>query len=216
MNTDNEVQEHVEHELAWDPVIDASGIAVAVKQGVVTLTGVVHRYSDKLQAERAAKRVKGVFGLANDLEVRIGPDARSDAEIAHDAVHALQIQLPVSSKTIKAIVENGHVRLEGQVQWHYQRQRAEAAVRSLHGVRSVQNQIGLLPGVATKEIRGAIQAAFHRSAQLEANRITIEVNGADVVLKGTVKTWAEREEAERAAWMAPGVSSVRNSIILGT
>ncbi|WP_426189406.1 BON domain-containing protein [Massilia sp. DWR3-1-1] len=216
MSTDKEVKQNVEHELAWDPVIDAGGVTVGVKDGVVTLTGVVHRYGEKLQAERAAKRVKGVYGLANDIEVRIGPDARSDAEIAHDAVHALQIQLPVSSKNIKTIVENAHVRLEGQVQWNYQRQRAETAVRSLHGVKGVQNEITLLPGVAPKEIRGAIQAAFHRNAQLEANRITIEVSGADVVLTGTVKTWAEREEAERAAWMAPGVNTVRNSIVLGS
>lgn len=215
MSTDKQVQEHVEHELAWDPVIDAGDVTVTVKDGIVTLGGRVHRFSDKLQAERAAKRVRGVQGLANDIEVHIGPDARSDADIAHEAVNALHIQLPVSSKTIRPVVENGHVRLEGEVQWNYQRERAETAVRSIRGVKSVQNQITLRPGVATKEIRGAIQAAFHRNAQLEANRITIEVTGADVVLKGTVKTWAEREEAERAAWMAPGVVNVRNSIVLG-
>lgn len=215
MISDREVQQHVEHELKWDVGLDASGLSVAVKDGIVTLAGVVHRFSDKLQAERAAKRVKGVLGLADDIEVKVGPDARSDAEIAHDAVSALHTQLPVSAKSIKAIVEDGHVRLEGEVQWHYQRQRAELAVRHLPGVRSVHNAIVILPGVAPREIRGAIQAAFHRSAQLEANRIVIEVHGGDVELKGTVKTWAEREEAERAAWMAPGVANVRNSIVLG-
>ena len=215
MNTDNDIKQNVEHELEWDAGLDAKGLAVAVKDGVVTVSGVVHRLADKLRAERAVKRVKGVFGVADDIEVRVDSDARSDAEIAHDAVTALHMHLPVSSKSIKATVEDGHVRLEGQVQWNYQRQSAEAAVRSLRGVRSVQNQIGLQPGVATREIRGAIQAAFHRNAQIEANRITIDVDGADVVLKGTVKTWPEREEAERAAWMAPGVANVRNNIVIG-
>lgn len=215
MSTDNDIKQNVEHELEWDAGLDAKGLAVAVKDGVVTVSGVVHRLADKLRAERAVKRVKGVFGVADDIEVRVDSDARSDGEIAHDAVMALHMHLPVSSKSIKATVEDGHVRLEGQVQWNYQRQSAEAAVRSLRGVRSVLNQIGLQPGVATREIRGAIQAAFHRNAQLEANRITIDVDGADVVLKGTVKTWQEREEAERAAWMAPGVANVRNNIVIG-
>lgn len=215
MSNDDTIKHNVEHELDWEAGLDASGLSVAVKDGVVTLSGLVHRYADKLRAERAAKRVKGVFGVADDIEVNVGTDARSDAEIAHDAVAALQLHLPVSSKSIKATVENGHVRLEGEVQWHYQRQAAEAAVRALRGVRSVRSQIGLLPGVAPREIRGAIQAAFHRNAQIEANRIAIDVDGAEVVLKGTVKTWPEREEAERAAWMAPGVASVRNDIVIG-
>ncbi|MDQ1829132.1 BON domain-containing protein [Massilia scottii] len=215
MISDSEVRKNVEHELEWDAGLDASELAVAVKNGVVTLTGIVHRYSDKVEAERAAKRVKGVYGLVNDVDVRLASDERTDAEIAHDAVAALQLQLPVSVESIKVIVENGHIRLEGQVHWNYQRQRADAAVRHLRGVKSVRNQITIVPTVSPKDVRGEIQAAFHRSAQIEANRVTVEVNGGQVILTGTVKTWPEHEEAERAAWMAPGVVGVRNNLSIG-
>jgi osmotically-inducible protein OsmY len=215
MMNDSEVKKNVEHELAWDAGLDASTLAVTVSSGVVTLAGTVHNYSEKVEAERAAKRIKGVLGLANQIDVLVGSGERSDAEIAQDAVAALQLQLPVSSASIKTIVDNGNLRLEGQVRWNYLRQRAEDAVRHVRGVKSVRNQIGIEPVAAAKEIRGAIQAAFHRSAQLEANRITIDAVGGDVILNGTVKTWAERDEAERAAWMAPGVVSVHNKIGIG-
>lgn len=215
MISDSEVRKNVEHELEWDARLDASELAVAVKSGVVTLTGSVHSYGHKVEAERAAKRVKGVYGLVNEIDVRLVSDGRTDAEIAHDAVEALQLQLPISAQAIKAIVEHGHVRLEGQVNWDYQRQRAEAAVRNLRGVKSVQNQIAIAPAVSPRDIRGEIQAAFHRNAQIEANRVTVGVQAGHVVLAGTVKTWAEREEAERAAWMAPGVVGVRNNIAIG-
>jgi osmotically-inducible protein OsmY len=215
MISDSEVKKNVEHELEWDAELDASALAVAVRSGVVTLAGIVHDYSEKVEAERAAKRVKGVYGLVNEIEVRIASGGRSDADIAQEAVTVLRMQLPVSSETIKTIVDNGHVRLEGQVKWQSLRQRAELAVHHLRGVKSVLNQIVVAPAVATKDVRGAIQAAFHRNAQLEANRITIDADSGSVILNGTVKSWAEREEAERAAWMAPGVVSVRNNIGIG-
>lgn len=215
MISDSEVKKNVEHELEWDADIDASALAVAVRSGVVTLAGIVHDYSEKVEAERAAKRVKGVYGLVNEIEVRVASGERSDADIAQEAVTVLRMQLPVSSESIKTIVDNGHVRLEGQVKWQSLRQRAELAVHHLRGVKSVLNQITVAPAVATKDVRGAIQAAFHRNAQLEANRITIDADSGSVILNGTVKSWAEREEAERAAWMAPGVVSVRNNIGIG-
>ncbi|RSZ61167.1 BON domain-containing protein [Massilia atriviolacea] len=215
MISDSEVRKNVEHELEWDARLDASELAVTVKSGVVTLTGAVHCYGHKVEAERAAKRVKGVYGLVNEIDVRLASDGRTDAEIAHDAVAALQLQLPISAQSVKVIVEHGHIRLEGKVNWDYQRQRAEGAVRNLRGVKSVQNQITIAPAVSPRDIRGEIQAAFHRHAQIEANRVTVGVQSGHVVLAGTVRTWAEREEAERAAWMAPGVVGVRNNIAIG-
>lgn len=215
MIADSDVKRNVEQELRWDAGLDATQLAVAVNGGVVTLTGTVHRYNEKVLAERAAKRIKGVYGLANEIEVLLGSDKHSDAEIARDAVAALQMQLPKSAESIKAIVDNGNIRLEGQVQWGYQRQRAESAVRHLSGVKNVFNQIKIVPAVAAKDVLGEIQSAFQRSAQIEANRIRIEVSDGAVILNGTVKTWTERQEAESAAWMAPGVTQVRNNLTIG-
>lgn len=215
MVNDSTVKHKVEHELAWDPALDASAVQVAVNEGVVTLTGSVRVYREKVQAERAAKRIRGVRGLANDLAVQLGSDARSDTEIAHEALTALRMALPVSSDALRVIVDGGHLRLEGQVKWHFLRYRAETLVHHLRGVRSVENDITVAPSAHDADVHGAIQAAFWRNAQIEAERISVHAVGGSVVLRGTVKTWAERDEAERAAWMAPGVTSVRNDIAVG-
>lgn len=214
MISDSEVKKNVESELQWDVGLDADALAVTVKDGVVALAGSVHHFSEKVRAERAAKRVRGVSGVANDIMVLPGADGRSDADIAHDAIAAIRLQLPISAESIKTIVEHGHLRLEGEVHWHYQRERAETAVRFLRGVKSVRNLIHIAPVVAPKDVRSAIQTAFHRNAQLEANRITIDAVDGDVTLNGTVKSWAERDEAERAAWMAPGVVRVHNELVV--
>lgn len=215
MKSDHEIELDVKDELQWDPNLDATDIAVSVKKGVVTLAGFVKNYADKYEAESAAKRVAGVLGVANDIQVRMpSVDERPDPEIARDAVAAIKSQLPISSENIKVIVKDGWVTLEGQVEWQYQRTTAETAVRRIKGIKSVSNLIQLKPRVQPSEIKRKIQDAFKRSAEVDANHITVEANGGEVVLKGTVRSWIERDEAERAAWAAPGVTKVEDRIVV--
>ena len=213
MRPDSDIKRDVEQELRWDADIDASDIAVSVKNGVVTLTGFVRSYTQKWQAERDAKRVAGVSGVANDIEVRIpSVDQKPDPEIARDAVSALQRDLPYSANQIKVIVDKGWITLEGDVEWNYQRQRAEGAVRRVKGVKGVINSITIKPKATPTDIKRRIEESFRRNAEIDADRITVEAIGGEVILKGTVRSWAEREEAERAAWLAPGVTKVDNRI----
>jgi len=215
MKPDNEIERDVKAELEWNPDLDASDIAVSVKKGVVTLAGYVKSYTDKYEAEAAAKRVAGVVAVANDLEVRMpAVDERPDPDIARDAVAAIKSQLPISWENIKVIVKNGWVTLEGEVEWQYQRQTAENAVRRIKGVKGVSNTILLKPRAEPTEIKRKIQEAFRRHAEIDANRIDVETHGGEVVLKGNVRSWIEREEAERAAWAAPGVTKVEDRIVV--
>ncbi len=215
MKSDRDIERDVRDELQWDPDLDATDIAVSVKDGVVTLTGFVKSYTDKYESEAAAKRVAGVAGVANDLEVRMpSVDERPDPEIARDAVSSIKGQLPISSEHIKVVVKNGWVTLEGQVEWQYQKNTAEYAVRRIKGVKGVSNLIMLKPRAEPTEIKSKIMEAFKRNAELDANRIHIEANGSEVILKGTVRSWIEREEAERVAWSAPGVTRVEDRIVV--
>jgi osmotically-inducible protein OsmY len=215
MRSDSEIEKDVKAELEWDPDLDATDIAVSVKNGVVTLTGFVKSYTDRYEAETAAKRVAGVVAVANDIEVRMpSVDERPDPEIARDAAAAVKSQLPISSENIKIIVKNGWVTLEGQVEWQYQRQTAEKVVRRIKGVKGVSNTILLKPRAEPTEVKRKIQEALRRSAEVDANRIEVEARGGEVVLKGTVRSWIEREEAERAAWAAPGVTKVEDRIVV--
>jgi osmotically-inducible protein OsmY len=215
MRTDSEIKKDVEDELRWDPDIDATDTAVAVHNGVVALTGFVRSYMQKTQAERDAKRVAGTSGVANDIEVRLPYiNRRPDPEIARDAVQKLQNELPYSSQYIKVTARDGWLTLEGSLEWNYQRDRAEKAVRSVRGVIGVTNDITLKPRVAAGEVKLKIEDALKRSAEIDASRIIVEAIGSKVTLKGTVRSWAERTEAERAAWHAPGVTTVENQIAI--
>lgn len=215
MRFDSDIRRDVEDELRWDPDIDATDIGVAVHNSVVALTGFVRSYPQKTQAERDVKRVAGVVGVANDIEVRLPAiDQRPDPDIVRDAASALKTELPYSAENIKVIAQNGRLTLEGVVEWNYARERAATAVRRVRGVKGVTNSITLKPKVAPSEIRHKIEDAFRRSAEIDASRITVEANGSEVILRGTVRSWAERSEAERAAWAAPGVIKVDNRIAI--
>ncbi len=196
-----------------DPDIDATDIAVAVKDGSVTLTGFVRSFRQRRRAEQDVKRLAGVVGIANNIEVRLPIiHRRPDPEIARDAVEAIKRDLPLSWDKIKAIVEDDWITLEGEVEWHYQRERAEEAVHGLRGIRGVTNKIEVRPRVPPMEIKRRIEQALRRSAELDASRISVEASGSEIILRGGVRSWAEREEADRAAWSAPGVTKVDNRI----
>jgi osmotically-inducible protein OsmY len=215
MRSDSDIRRDVEDELRWDPDIDATDIAVSVHNGVVMLTGFVRSYMQKYQAEADAKRVAGVVAVANDLEVRLpNIDERPDPEIARDAIERIKSELPYAWDKIRVIVKSGWLTLEGEVEWNYQRERAEESVRRVRGIKGVTNSIEVKPHVAPMEIRRKIEEALRRAAEIDASRVTVETNGSEVILRGTVRSWAERQEAERAAWWAPGVTKVDNRIIV--
>jgi osmotically-inducible protein OsmY len=212
-SNDTNLQHNVQAELEWDPSIDASRIGVAAQDGVVTLTGTVPSFADKMIAERVTKRVYGVKAVANDIEVHIpNTSARTDADIAAAALTALLWDARVPEERLQVTVRSGRVILDGTVDWGYQREAAEEVVRNLTSVKAVANQIKITIRVKEKDVEHKIKAAFHRSAEVDARRVNVEARDGKVTLSGNVRTWAEYQEAEHAAWAAPGVAEVENLI----
>ena len=215
--TDEEIQADIYEELRWDARVQPNEIGVTAKNGVVTLTGYVDSYSKKWIAERAAHRVRGVLAVANDIEVQLPSTAeRTDADVASAATRALEWDALVPVEKLEVTVAKGFVSLRGEVEWEYQRREAERAVRRLSGVRGVSNLITVRPRKTPSpdELKRKVEQALVRSAETDAQRIAIDVNDGKVMLRGTVKSWMEKEEAERIAWSAPGVRAVDNSIAI--
>ena len=213
MKSDRELQLDVQDELRWEPGVDAADIGVTVKDGLVTLQGTVDSYAEKWAAEKAVKRLGGVKALAVDITVKL-PDSSetTDADIAKAAENALEWNVAVPSDRITVTVENGFVTLEGEVDWEFQRSAAEDEVRYLRGVKGVMNEITIRPKVAPASIKDKIEAAFKRDAIIDAGLIDVQTDGGKVTLNGTVHSWAERNEAEDAAWAAPGVTEVIDNL----
>src|SRR5260370_2893367 len=212
--TDEEIQMDVLPELKWEPQVQPNEIGVSVKDGVVTLTGWVDSYLKKWAAEDAAHRVGGVKAVANDIEVKLFSE-RTDADIAEAAVRALQWDASVPADKIQVTVSKGWVKVKGEVNWNVEKQDDERVVRRLTGVKGVSNLITVKPSTTPSELKKRIEDALVRNAKVDANKITVEVQGSKAILKGAVRAWAETEEAERVAWLAPGGTSVEDRLTMG-
>ena len=212
-SADKDLRDRVEQQLDWNPEINSAKIGVAAEDGVVTLTGFVETYSEKLAAEKDVKRVYGVKGLANEIEVKL-PSKRTDTDIVQDALHALKSRVNVPDDKIKLTAKDGWLYLDGKVDWKYQKDAAESAVRRLSGVRGVTNRVDVRPRASSFEVRTKIEDALTRNAEIDARRILVETHDGTVELWGNVRTWLEKEEAEGATWNAPGVISVKNHIMV--
>jgi osmotically-inducible protein OsmY len=209
---DERLRDSVMRQLAWDPEFDASMIGVLARDGVATLTGYVDTYAAKLSAERAARRVYGVRAVANELEVKLAQE-RIDPDIAKDALDALKNRVDVPLG-IAVTVRDGHISLTGSVKWMFQKTAAERAVKYLRGVRGVYNHIQIRPEFSPKDVQKRIIQALHQHADIDARRIHVESHDGAVVLNGSVRSWIEKREAERAAWRGEGVVSVDNRITI--
>jgi osmotically-inducible protein OsmY len=213
--TDDELKTDVLAELKYEPTVRVTDIGVLVKDGAVTLNGFATSYGEKSDAVRAVKRIAGVKAIADDIEVRL-PDSgqRTDGDIAVAAANQINCSPAIPAGAVDVTVSKGRITLEGELQWYHEKTAAETAVQHLQGVTGVTNLIRIKPKLATAEVETAIRSAFKRNALLESNKIQVVTSGNKVILRGTVRNYAEREEAERATWAAPGVFSVDNRILV--
>lgn len=210
--TDDQIRNAVLNELKWDPKITSSDIAVLVEDNVVALSGFASSYWEKVAAENAVKRVYGVKGVANDIAVN--PTGETDPEIARNAAHALAIHMGVPDDKITVTVNDGWIKLEGAVNWQYQKSLAETTVKNIKGVRGVANNIKIEPTVSSANVKHDIEEALRRSAEVDARRISVQTEGGTVKLFGSVRAWIEKNEAEQAAWSSRGVKSVESHIAI--
>lgn len=210
--TDQELKHDVANELRWEPMVHETHIGVSVKEGIVTLSGHVPTYAEKHGAEKAAKRVFGVKAVANELDVKLAGAKQSDEDLARACIGALEANALVPDTKLKVLVENHWVTLEGTVDWQYERNAAENALRYLVGVRGISNNITLAPRATVASVKEKIEAAFKRSAEIDSKRIQVEAKDGKIILRGHVRSWAEKSEAQQAAWAAPGVMFVQNDL----
>lgn len=215
MKNDSEIQKDVMAQLNWEPILNASEIGVGVKNGIVTLSGIVDTYTKKMMAEKAAKKVSGVKALALDIQVGVSPIFKKiDSEIAETVLNALRLHTAVQEDRIKIKVEDGVVTLEGDVEWGYQRKAVKDSIENLPGVRDVLNYIIVKPKAVASDLEQKIGAAFRRSATIDAEKVRVEIIGSKAILKGTVRSMAEKEDAEDAVWAAPGILTVENKLYI--
>lgn len=216
MKSDTQLQRDVLDELKWEPSINAEHIGVAARDGVITLSGLVGTYAEKLIAEKAARRVDGVKAIAEDIQVHFASDPKtSDSEIAQRVVDIFEWDSLIPRQKIKVTVEDGVVRLAGDVDWAFQKNQAFKSASRISGVKRVDNWIMVKPAVAVSDVKERIEQAFERQADFEAGKVRVSAQGHKVILDGRVESWAQHDIAKRAAWAAPGVSQVEDNLLVG-